>query len=51
MSFYSNNLGKLTAQSQGFGLNSKSKLLNKENFSPKDAVTPYDPFGDQEYKA
>ena len=49
MSSYSNNLGKLTAQN-GFGLNSKSKLLNKENLSPGDMVTPYDPFGDQEYK-
>ena len=47
MSFYSNNLGKVTAGSQGGFLNSKTKLLllEKENKSPE-MVTPYDPFGD-----
>lgn len=48
MSFYSNNLGKMTAQSQGF-YQSKTKQLEKENKSPE-MTTPYDPFGDQEYK-
>jgi hypothetical protein len=52
MSFYSNNIGKQTVNSQGGFLNTKkSKLLNKENLkSPEMDITPYDPFGDQEYK-
>lgn len=48
MSFYSNNIGKLTVQSQGF-YNSKIKI-NKENKSPEPPVPTYDPFGGRDYK-
>lgn len=64
LSFYSNNIGKVTVQSGqggGFFHISKSKLLkgggdltDKENamvLSPVNLNTPYDPFGDQDYKA
>ncbi len=56
MSFYSNNIGRLTVQSQGGVMGgfyqSKSKLLSNDIKSPEAAATttPYDPFGSQEYK-
>ena len=46
MSFYSNNLGKITAKS-GF-MNRKQNFMNKENKSPE--LATYDPFGDKDYK-
>ena len=57
MSFYSNNLGKVTvggggaALSNGFSAGKTSKNMDKENIkSPLAGETPYDPFGDKEYK-
>jgi hypothetical protein len=61
MSFYSNNLGKVTGRlglntaSQGFNKTRGDHIAIKENLSPDqnpESVTPnyYDPFGDQNYK-